>query len=495
MSIRVLAADPFILNLRTRMLFRYGIVTVAALPHLFLKVEVEVDGRRQVGLSADNLAPKWFTKDPDSPVAGDVAEMIGVIDQACTIAKAIPRQSTVFAFWKYLYEMQSAWAGGWGKPPLLAHLGTSLVERAVLDAFCKARNVPFHKAVRHNTLGVDLGVVQPELAGSEPRDWLPPEPLRRIEARHTVGMIDPLTDADVPPADRLDDGLPQSLEACIRAYGLRRFKIKLWGEVERDVERVRRVAEVIERNVPAGGLNSGGVAGGEAGDYAYTFDANENFPDVEGYRAFWEQLTAEPALAGFLRRLVFVEQPMHRSAAMTPAVGQAFAAWPGRPPTIIDESDGAVDTARQALDLGYAGTSHKNCKGVIKGLANTCLIASRKRADPGGQYFISGEDLSNIGPVALLEDLAVVSALGIGDVERNGHHYFRGLTALPEDVRATVAEAHPDLYQRTPAGFPAVRIEGGSMRIGSVVDAPFGMAFEFDPSRFTSATEWKWTGA
>jgi hypothetical protein len=484
MSIRVLAAEPLVLTMRTRMPFRYGIVTVAALPHLFLKVDVEVDGRRQVGLAADNLAPKWFTKNPDSPVADDVAEMIAVIDQACTIARAVPKQPTVFAFWKYLYEMQSAWAGGWGKPPLLAHLGTSLVERAVIDAFCKARNVPFHKAVRHNTLGLDLGVVQPELAGTEPKDWLPTEPLREIMARHTVGMIDPLTDAEVSPAERLDDGLPQSLEACIRAYGLTRFKIKLWGEAGKDVDRVRRVAEVIERN----------VASGQTADrpYGYTFDANENFADVGAYRAFWERLTAEPALAGFLRRLVFVEQPMHRAAAMTPAVGAAFAAWPDRPPTVIDESDGAVDTARQALALGYVGTSHKNCKGVIKGLVNTCLIASRKKADPAGRYHISGEDLSNVGPIALLQDLAVVSALGIADVERNGHHYFRGLTALPPDVQATVAEAHPDLYRRTPAGFPAVRIEAGKVRVGTVVDAPFGTAFEFDPSQFTPAKDWTW---
>jgi hypothetical protein len=56
--------------------------------------------------------------------------MIDVIGQACTIARAVPRQPTVFLFWKYLYEMQAAWAGGWGKPPLLAHFGTSLVERA-----------------------------------------------------------------------------------------------------------------------------------------------------------------------------------------------------------------------------------------------------------------------------------------------------------------------------------------------------------------------------
>ncbi|HEX8916386.1 MAG TPA: hypothetical protein VF796_28805, partial [Humisphaera sp.] len=80
MSIRLLAAEPFVLNMRTRMPFRYGIVTVTALPHLVLKVEAEVDGRRQVGVAADHLAPKWFTKDPASPIKDDIAEMLAVID-------------------------------------------------------------------------------------------------------------------------------------------------------------------------------------------------------------------------------------------------------------------------------------------------------------------------------------------------------------------------------------------------------------------------------
>ena len=408
--------------------------------------------------------------------------------QACTIARAVPRQPTVFLFWKYLYEMQAAWAGGWGKPPLLAHFGTSLVERAVIDAFCKARNVPFHRAVRHNTLGVDLGTLHPELRGTEPSDWLPPEPLRAVTARHTVGLIDPPTDAEVADADRVDDGLPQSLEACVRAYGLTHFKIKLSGDAAADADRARRVADVIERNVPGG-------------DYAFTFDANEHFTAVEPFRAFWARLSADAGLAAFLGHLMFVEQPLHRSAALGDEVGRAFAAWPDRPAMIIDESDGEVASARDALALGYAGTSHKNCKGVIKGLANACLIESRRRADPAGVYRLSGEDLANVGPVALLQDLAVTGSLGIGDVERNGHHYFRGLIALPTDVQAAVHEAHPDLYRVAGAdaaqgapgeGFPTVDIRGGRMNIGSILDAPFGTAFEFDPARFTPAADWRW---
>lgn len=471
MSIRIISISQHVLPMRTRMPFRYGIVTATEMLHLFVKVDAEIDGRRQVGFAADHLAIKWFTKNPATSIDEDTRELLAVIDQACTIAKAIPKVPTVFAFWKYLYEMQGAWGGGWGKPPLLSHFGTSLVERAVIDAFCKARSVPFWKAVRHNTLGVDLEVVQPELAGTEPKDWLPAEPLRQVIARHTIGLIDPLTDADIAPGDRIDDGLPQSLEACIAAYGLTHFKIKLSGDAKKDIDRVRAIADVLRRSVPAG-------------DYRFTLDANENFRDVEPFRAFWTTLTDDATLTDFLRRLIFIEQPLHRDVATSADVGKQLAAWPDRPPMIIDESDGAIETARLALDRGYIGTSHKNCKGVIKGLANACLIARRRSIDPAGRYTISGEDLANVGPVALMQDLAVVSALGIGDVERNGHHYFRGLSVIPGELQQRVVAGHPDLYAMRPEGYAALRLSNGRLNVGSVVDAPFGTAFDFNPDMF-----------
>jgi hypothetical protein len=89
---------------------------------------------------------------------------------------------------------------------------------------------------------------------------------------------------------------------------------------------------------------------------------------------------------------------------------------------IIDESDAELDSLPRALALGYHGTSHKNCKGVFKGIANACLLEALRRQSGGDRLVMSGEDLANIGPVALLQDLAVVATLGVSSVERNGHH-------------------------------------------------------------------------
>jgi hypothetical protein len=50
--------------------------------------------------------------------------------------------------------------------------------------------------------------------------------------------------------------------------------------------------------------------------------------------------------------------------------------------------------------------------------------------------------------VPLQADLASVALLGITRVERNGHHYFRGLGHLGDAEKAAALAAHPDLYER-----------------------------------------------
>jgi len=152
--------------------------------------------------------------------------------------------------------------------------------------------------------------------------------------------------------------------------------------------------------------------------------------------------------------------------------------WKDAPPVIIDESDSEVESLPQALDLGYAGTSHKNCKGVFKGIANACLLAKRRRENPSRNLLLSGEDLCNIAPWALLQDLAVQATLGIESVERNGHHYFAGLSVFPEAIREPVLAAHTDCFVRSERGWPRLDVRDGRLKLGSVNRAPFGLTPE-----------------
>lgn len=163
--------------------------------------------------------------------------------------------------------------------------------------------------------------------------------------------------------------------------------------------------------------------------------------------------------------------------ALAEESGSRIADWPGRPRIIIDESDAELGSLPAALRLGYAGTTHKNCKSVFKGIVNACRIERLRRERPADGFLLSGEDLSNIGPVALLQDLAVQAALGVKSVERNGHHYYAGLSFWPAGLQAQILAEHGDLYVRSAAGWPRVDVREGRICLDSVNGAPFGVGF------------------
>jgi len=475
MRIAVREFGFFIRNLSLRVPFRYGIATMTRTPHFVVRLVVEIDGVAQHGFAADNLPPKWFTKNPDAAYRDEIADIIAVARQAAETACALPPAGTVFALWQEIAHAQEVWAQARQIPPLLAGFGVSLVERAVIDAFCRATRTSFAQAVRANTLGMDLAAIHPELAGLAPADLLPPVPRRSVIVRHTVGMADPLLDGE--EHDHPDDGLPLSLEAFIRTHGLTHFKIKLGGDIEQDRERLHRLAGAIEKHTPG---------------YFFTLDGNENYRAVAPFRALWEGFCADSSIARFLQHLIFVEQPFHRAVALTEATTAELRAWTDRPPIIIDESDADCSALPAALAGGYVGTSHKNCKGVFHGLASACLIAQRRRLDPQSPLHISAEDLTNLGPIALLQDLAVVATLGIPHAERNGHHYFAGLSQFPESAQRGILRHHADLYAPHVGGYPVVAIKDGALDIRSLVDAPFGVVFEPDLAEFTPVEDWRY---
>ena len=453
--------------MRTRFPFQYGIASMTELPHVFGVTEGDFKGVAWRGLASEGLPPKWFTKDPETRFEEDLPVMVKSIRNAADLADSSTYDS-VFSAWRSLHEQQDCWAREQGYPPLLAHLGTAFVERMLIDGFCRGAGMSFVDAVHSNALGIDLGSIHQELAGTEPGDWLA-APGQSIIARHTVGLGDPLRAGDIPEEDRINDGLPHALLDAARLYGLTHFKIKICGNLEVDVPRLRDVAAVISEASPG---------------FRYTLDGNEQYRDISTFRTHWETYQGDPDLAVLFEnnRLLFVEQPLHRDVALGEGVREELAAWPEAPPMIIDESDGELKSMSRAITLGYRGTSHKNCKGVIKGLANRCLIEWYRRNHPEeGPWLMSGEDLANVGPVALLNDLAAMSTFGVEDVERNGHHYFAGLSMYPGELQEMMCGRHPDLYEMRPEGYASLRIEGGTISTRSLGEAPFGHGLDLTP--------------
>jgi hypothetical protein len=290
-------------------------------------------------------------------------------------------------------------------------------------------------------------------------------------------MADPITDRDISATDRLDDGLPQSLKSCIETYGLTHFKIKLSGNTTNDIIRLKRIAQLFEA--------------GELSVYAFTLDGNEQFTSVKTLKTYWESLLAVPSLSSFMDHMLYLEQPLHRDAALCPTTQEPLRQWVHRPKMIIDESDDQLDSLKIALDCGYSGTSHKNCKGIFKGIANTCLLQHLKNLDATGPYILSGEDLVNIGPVALNQDLVLMANLGIEHVERNGHHYFTGLSMFPGGFQDQVLSYHPDVYHRHSTGDITLKIQQGFLDIGSFLSAPFGTGLSPELfTQFTPISDW-----
>ncbi|MEY7850937.1 hypothetical protein AB7C87_17255 [Natrarchaeobius sp. A-rgal3] len=476
MSLTVTSAEYRVVEPEMRMPFHFGNVAMTECPHVLLRLTVEFEDGTEQGTSMGGLLPMWFYKDPEMALTEGFADMAEVFLTAGAFAEAIDPAPTAFAFWTELWARQKRWASETDYPPLLWGYGVSMVEQALIDAVCRYEGTTVGEAVRENRFGIDLGSIYDELAGAEPGEFLPDEPNRAVAIRHTVGQSDPLTDDDIASADRLEDGLPESLSAYVREDGLTRFKIKLCADVETDADRLASIGELLESQ--------------DVDEYAFTVDANEGYESAAAFKRQWTTLSDDPDCRSFLENLLYVEQPLARDDAFTDETRAVFGDWEEKPPIIIDESDGLLDSAGTALEYGYDGTSHKNCKGVFKGIANACLIEHRNRTEPDETYVLSAEDLTTIGPIELLQDLAVVATIGADHVERNGHHYFRGLSEFPAEIQETVLDDHGDLYRRHPDGFATLAVEDGRIDVGSVVDAPFGVVPEFGTDRFRPLTDW-----
>ncbi|MEZ0386443.1 MAG: hypothetical protein ACAI34_05220 [Verrucomicrobium sp.] len=474
-QLRVLQFDLRVLPMRTRFPFRYGIASLTALPHLFVQVDLEIDGVPVRGVTSEGLPPKWFTKNPDTPNELDLAAMLAVIQNAVRLATVLGRDPrTWYDLARELTAEQRLWAARHEHPPLLWHLGVSLVERALLDAICKHLHTPLHAALRGPALGIRWSELHESLKDDEAPAFLAFPPANTVALRHTVGLADALVATEIPEGERVADGLPQALDECIQAYGLRYFKIKLSGQTEPDRSRLAAITRLLVMHCSE-----------QEQDFQVTLDGNENFKDISTFKAWYEELRRDPDLQPLMEAVLWVEQPLHRDQALLPEVGTTLPAWTSAPPIIIDESDGDDGCAAQALKLGYAGTSHKNCKGILKALENASFIHA-----VGG--ILSGEDLANVGPLPLTQDLAMQAILGVRHVERNGHHYFRGLSMYPEAVADGMAELHPDLYHRTEDGLVTLKVDGGEIAIGSVNAAPFGSAVDLSEviSSLPTVKEW-----
>ena len=461
-TFRIVALDRFERPLPYRLPFRFGAATVSSGVQAFVRARIRLaDGREATGATAELMVPKWFDKDP----ARTQCENIDQLRASLAIAAAAyldGRARTAFGHCAaHLAECREEGTRR-GMPALAASFGAAEVDRAILDALCRALSRSVFDAITGNLVGFEPAALAPDLAAFDASAFLRTmHAPARIDVRHTVGMADPLTGAPASGAD----GLPLTLEAAIARHGLRWFKVKLRGEPRADVDRLCAVAAVLDR-LP---------------HYGVTLDGNEQFADIDGVRDLFARIDAEEALRRLRAAVAFVEQPLPRQATF-----ECDVAGVTGPPLLVDEADGTVDAFPAAAARGYRGVSSKSCKGVYKSLINAARCAAWNMRASTRRYFVSAEDLTTPAGLAVQQDSALAALLGAGHVERNGHHYIDGMSGAPRAEQDAFAAAHPDLYERSRDNV-RVAIRGGALALGSLATPGFASAAIPDFETLTEA--------
>lgn len=451
-TLRLDAVEFFERDVRLRMPFRFGVVTLTEAPQAFVRARIRLaDGRTGWGVAAELLAPKWFDKDPTLTNEQNFEQLREALRIAASLYREIDEPLSAFGLHAAGYHEQIRRCAARDLNPLTAGFGTALLDRAVIDALGRLLGLSAYALVRENRLSIDARLT-PDLVDFDLGDFLAgTAPRDTIHLRHTVGMADPISAADLPAERRVNDGLPETLEDYVAAHQLRFFKLKVRGELDADIERLAAIA---------------GVLDGIADPYYCTLDGNEQYTDAEAVAALWRRIGATPRLARLTRSILFVEQPIARAHALSQPIDRLAALVPVE----IDESDATLDAFVEARQLGYTGVSSKSCKGFYRALLNRARCAKWNTEAGVERFFMSAEDLTTQAGIAVQQDLVLAQLIGCRHVERNGHHYVHGMRGLPEDEQRRFLVAHPDLYRK---GEAAVRlqIEDGQLRTGSL-DVP-----------------------
>ena len=446
----VTAIECFERPVTLRLPFRFGAATVNEAPQAFVRASIHAtDGRDAQGMTAELMIPKWFDKSPARSNADNIDALRRSLALAAAAYCANSAPRTAFGHATFHYRALLDLGAREGINALTMSYGAALADRAILDALCRMRDVSIGTALWLNLPGLAADLT-PDLAHFDFDAFLATLAApTSIDARHTVGMADPLTDAEIDTATAPDDGLPVSLAAVIARYRNRWFKVKLCGNVAADLARLLAIAPVLE----------------PVGAYRVTLDGNEQFPDIATLAEFVAALRAERRLGRFVDALRYVEQPFPRAIALDTEVHGLLDGMP----LILDESDATLDAFPHARALGYAGVSSKNCKGVYKSVLNAARCARWNASQDSPPAFMTGEDLTAQPGLAVQQDLALAALLGLTHVERNGHHYAAGFAGQHASVREqlTFLAGHPDLYAAQ-GDDVRVAIQDGRIAIGSL---------------------------
>jgi L-alanine-DL-glutamate epimerase-like enolase superfamily enzyme len=454
-----------------RMPFRFGIVTLRKCFQAFVRVRIQSsNGISTWGATAEMIAPKWFDKNPNLTDEENFEQERDVLRIAKQAYLSDTSPDTAFGHFIRHHDAHLKFCASKGYNPLLASYGNALIDKAVLDALCRERQLTFYQAMQTNL--VAMNDQHPQFSGIDFSLFLNTlSPVSSIHARHTVGMVDAITEADI--TDPVNDGLPETLEQVVTFYGHRYFKLKVCGQLDNDLARLTAIASVLDHIEDP---------------YYVSLDGNEQYKNAEELAELLFAIRTNPSLERMYKSIMFVEQPISRAHALDTDLSQLNLGLP----VILDESDGTLDAFILAKNKGYSGISSKTCKGIYKSFLNAARCQQWNSSNKTHPYFISGEDLTVQAGLALQQDLALVNLLGIKHVERNGHHYVNGLASCSQQEQSDFLKKHSDLYENS-YGATRLKIKNGILQIGSLDCIGYASASMPDFSRMKALGQASYT--
>ena len=130
-------------EVRLRLPFRFGVVTLTEAPQVFVRARIEFpDGRSHWGAAAEMLVPKWFDKDLALSNEENLEQLRLALALATNGYTSPARPRTAFGHFAAHYAEQISAGAAHGLNPLVASFGPAQIDRA------PARRAPYGDAVR-----------------------------------------------------------------------------------------------------------------------------------------------------------------------------------------------------------------------------------------------------------------------------------------------------------------------------------------------------------
>jgi hypothetical protein len=418
--------------------FRFGAVVVEAASQVFVRAEIEIEGKgRSVGASAELMVPKWFDKRAFLSSEQTVDELRRSLSIASQLYLTPSGFDTAFGHHASRIAEQIEACAKEDIPPLAALFGPAEIDKAILDALLRGAGANFFDGMAANIAGINARL-SPDISNDDiPRFLAQCRRRDRVAIRHTVGLDDPIEGKG---------GVADTDENS----GARYFKLKLSGNPDADAARLVRIGKELARMPHLDGI---------------TLDANEQYADLADLRSLTSRLGSDSALASIASRLLYIEQPMPRDTTRASPLAELASC-----DFIIDEADDSYDAFVAARALGYRGISSKSCKGIYKSVTNATRAA--KWSTPRDKFFIAAEDLTCQAGLAVQQDLALGALIGVTHAERNGHHYVDGFGDTPTEEANAFLAAHPDLYGRS-GDTVRLTVHDGDLLTGSLTAPGF----------------------